>query len=177
MTANVLCPGPSLATVEVVPADFTIGVNRAATFKGCDIWCSLDFDFIKHQHEKILGNPILLTCKDSIRILARDTAFVWRGIVKFISELIPWMPADHQNNWPLFSMTSAIVYAAHAGASEVNLWGCDWKGTSDYDGAQAGSNRTPQRWSQEMTVCLLHLFPEMERRGVKVVRHTLEGIL
>jgi hypothetical protein len=56
-------------------------------------------------------------------------------------------PAPEGRDWQLKTLTCAMVSAAACGATRIELYGCDWAGTLDYDGAAAGEDRTDARWA------------------------------
>ncbi len=149
MKAIVLSPGPSLtATFHGDRADLLIGVNRAATRYLCDVWVCGDLPLILQEDLNVIGAPLLVAYGVSLDNL-RDRAWKWRG------EQFAWTPIAeswlHTSvvNWPWCSFCSAIVYAAYRGAKEITVYGADWEGTADFDGTQAGKNRSEDRWKYE----------------------------
>lgn len=46
-------------------------------------------------------------------------------------------------------MMLAVLLAFSLGATTIDVYGADWTGTRDYDGVEAGENRTPDRWDAE----------------------------
>jgi hypothetical protein len=72
--------------------------------------------------------------------------------------------------WDLFSATIALVYAVRRGATLINCFGMDWAGTADFDGVQAGGNRTPERWELEQAIFKNRLVPWCAQRGIVVNR-------
>jgi hypothetical protein len=63
----------------------------------------------------------------------------------------------HALAWPLYSATIALIYAAFRGATDIEVFGADWKGEEDFDGVKAGERRSEIRWNQEAklwgTIC------------------------
>ncbi len=164
MTAAVYAPGPSLTPV---PADLTIGVNRAAIALPCDVWVASDVKVIREAADAVQGSPLLVTSEVSTLILDAVQA-TWRG------QAWAWEPLeqtlDHtRTNWQRFSILAAMVYAAHVGADEVVVSGADWEGDAEWDGARTGDGRTDERWREERELfeAVCWALP-----GVRVSRHT-----
>jgi len=158
--AAILCPGPSLARVtrEFLAGEgygLVIGVNRAVQALPCDAWVMLD----DHTFEMgmsgngVIGRP-LLVCNP------HD----WRRITKRISaeqaaEFRVFHPQEidvdrKRARWHTWSFTAAIAYAHHAGARQIECWGNDWAGESDWDGyfKEGVQQRQPERWEREKKV-------------------------
>lgn len=169
MIASVLSPGPSLA--RVTPADvadtLTIGVNRAPLMHHCDWWAFGD-NRIFGEPEYQPGYPIkMFTCAESKRRLGLVDCLTYEELFNNYTPSALWM---------IYTMNAALVLAASQGAKTIRLYGCDWKGTEDFDGhkytfkgEEADITRTPKRWENERrmfdsTVAML------AEKGVKVER-------
>ncbi len=168
MRAIVLSPGPSLQNYTSQPCDLLIGVNRAATKVACQVWTCGDSPLVEKIAHQVLGSPLLVSYGVSLDTL-RDHKFTWRG------ESTSWSPIAeswlHTSivNWPWCSFTSAIVYAAFKGATEIDVFGADWSGTADFDGVQAGKNRSEDRWREERGI-FGALQIVLRQRGCEVTR-------
>lgn len=187
MKAIILSPGPSLAAYIPRAADLIIAVNRAAIAHACDIWACGDTPAIEGRRPDEGAEAVLSACKSRgqavPKLLAysvtidtlRDHRFGWP------SEIVSWTPmADaflHPSiaNWPFTTFTSAVVYALWQGATEVEVFGADWEGTADYDGVQAGMNRSDDRWREERGIfgAIQTIFAE---RGIKIERKQPEPV-
>lgn len=170
MNAAILCPGPSLASLSTVPAaDLVIGVNRAALRFACTDWCCCDLPAIEQWHESVIdgqrGAPTLISGMEAVDNL-RDRKVIWRGEVFDRRRMLDYCP--HEINWVMFSFTTAIVYAGYREAKRIDIYGCDWKGTADFDGAEAGKNRSDERWELERAIVARRLVPWLAERGVEV---------
>lgn len=176
MKAIVLSPGPSLAAYTPRAADLTIAVNRAAIAQACDVWACGDTPAVEANAEAVLeacklrgqAVPKLLSYSVSIDTL-RDHRFTWP------SEIISWTPMAESflhtsvANWPFTTALSALVYALWQGATEVDIYGADWEGTADYDGVQAGKNRSDDRWNEERFV-FTKIVEHFSPRGIAIER-------
>lgn len=156
MKFALLCPGPSL---RLYPGregyDRIIGVNRAAMSVEVDTWAATDWiseganrapGGIKHWQDQVIGTPLLLTNADSLSSLTSH-GIPWRGEAKTTDSLTATLGSSA--GWTLYSATSAVVYALNAGARTLDCYGMDWSGTLDFDGVNAGGNRTDARWDSE----------------------------
>ncbi len=170
MTANLLCPGPSLALATVGPADMTIAVNRAAIAFASDAWVCRDWvcgettppGGILHWQAEVIGSPVLVSGRDSIEAITRHGR-PWRGRTCAIDDLMASWPGS----WTLYSATAALVYAASRGARRVHVWGADMSGTSDWDGREAGRTRDADRWRREAEIWRTTI----QATGLIVIRH------
>src|SRR5688572_29544265 len=143
MRAAVLAPGPSLARLESMPpCDVSVSINRAILrFPGSTVWAVTDYPVIRNHCELFGTAPRILTRRqtyaDVRHRLARFPAVVLVEDVR---------PAPDGTAWQLKTLTCAMVFAGSLGATAVDVYGCDWSGTEDYDGAAAGEDRSPERW-------------------------------
>lgn len=147
MTITLLCPGPSL---EKFPGSDTvkIGVNRAAVMRPCDWWCASDYPLIRDYDP--IGKPRLFTNENKVNRPERFSEILFK---EQIWKLWPSLPEN--GPWSLFTAPSALILAAYLGATDIQVWGCDFKGTSDadghqyqWDGIEAWRTRFEGDWSQ-----------------------------
>jgi hypothetical protein len=160
MTAAILCPGPSLANLEVIPAcDVSIAVNRAALRFACDWWAALDAPFVRANRP--LGSPLLFTRREN-RI---DAAVYFEDVYPF--------PNQAQS---YFTFPGALSLAAHLGATRIDVYGCDWAvGQPDFDGRQPDeANRSAARFAREREH-FDQLTHWLNAKGIEVIRHGLDG--
>lgn len=166
MTAVVLCPGPSLARLTAAPAaDLTIGVNRATTAFACDVWAALDYPLIRDQHAAVIGTPALLTRAQTWTDIGRHLPLALAGTADALRGAFPVAGCA----WDRFTATTAIVYAASAGATRIDVYGADMAGTAGFDAADAGENRDAGRWGAERVI-FDRLTDVLSGRGVSVNR-------
>jgi len=176
MNAILLCPGPSLAEYQPQTADLTVGVNRAACFSPCDVWVAGDPPLIQQQHEWVIGAPELITSTDGLHVyqtFPRDFGVpLWRGACRCWTEMLGYCP--HALDWVMFSATAALIYCGWRGARRIDVYGADWKPlAADFDGVQAGKNRSMDRFTLESNIWQNRLVPWLATRGVEVLRHSL----
>ena len=165
MTAAIICPGPSW--VHHQPADLTIGVNRAAIFVQCDVWCACDLPRIMESGQEVKGRPLLLTQTATINAMTKALV-PWPGGSECLDTL-PGMKGTKALA-RIYSATSAIIYAADRGAKTITLYGADWTGTRDADGVAAGANRGEQRWKDEERIFRM-LQRELAKDGCTLTRY------
>jgi hypothetical protein len=161
---RILNPGPSLATYS--PAGFggvTIAVNRAAVAFHSDAWAACDYPMIRDYQHRVLGAPMLLTKRQTWADIGPRCRLALAAIVEDL-------PMDGAPPWQLKTMTCAMAFAVANGATRIELYGCDWSGTADYDGAEAGEDRTDARWAKERAD-VAALTEWLAGRGVEVVRN------
>lgn len=174
MNTAIICPGPSLTKTFLKHFDGrVIAVNRAARQFDSDVWVCGDWELYEAVHRTVCGLPKLL-CPRSTTIQARHHEIPWRGDVIEYESLYGRMAMHH--DWQWSTLTVAIAYAAKTAQSEypeIDLFGADWSGTADFDGATEFApakpfrDRSPRRWQDEMTkVMELGL-----RLHVKIRRH------
>lgn len=173
MRAVICCPGPSLANYQPTPADLVIAVNRAATKVECGTWLCCDPPLIQQAHEQVIGSPLLVTSTDGHHVCStfeRDFGKkLWRGEFVCQTEALGYCP--HAYQWVMFSATSALVWAGFKGADVIDCYGADWAaGEPDFDGVQAGKNRSADRFKLEREIWE-NLTAWMGERSVKVQRH------
>lgn len=166
MNAIILAPGPSLASYIPRDADLIVGVNRAATFQACDAWVAGDTPLIEQIHQKVIGAPLLVTSIETFDTL-RDHRALWRGDFQCWTSMLELCP--HGLQWTMFSFTAAIVFAAWRGATDIQVFGCDWAGKADFDGELAGKNRSDDRWALERQIAE-NICEWLKVRGVSVKR-------
>lgn len=139
MLAAILNPGPSLANLATAPsADLLICVNRAACRFPTAWWVAMDFQlFTAHQP---IGDPQLVT-----RAAYRPKYTTRPGID---AEAL-----SGPKSFDVFSSTTALVLAAHLGATKVNVYGYDATNAPDFDGVTpCESKRTDERWEHEARI-------------------------
>lgn len=141
MHAVVLCPGESLRLMDRLPqCDMSIGVNRAALAFRVDWFAASDYPMIRNHIESLPGTPSLLTLRQT-EIDLRNRLSRFPRVC--IAESLP-CPLKHPK-----TMMLAVLLAFSLGATTIDVYGADWTGTRDYDGVEAGENRTPDRWDAE----------------------------
>ena len=171
MKAIILSPGASLAHYTPQPADLVLGVNRAAVGFPCDVWVAGDLPLIHRIYEQVIGSPLLVSYSVSLDNL-RDRNWVWRGETFAWTRLADAYLHPSIVNWPWCSFTAAIVYAAWRGAATIDVYGADWKGTADFDGVEAGKNRTDARWKEEQSI-FAALQKVLGDKGIRLERRML----
>lgn len=169
MHGVILAPGPSLAALSEVPTcDFSVAINRAALRLGVSAWACCDLPAIEQWHPDVIGSPVLIAGMEAIDNL-RDRKVVWRGEVFDRRVMLDYCP--HALNWVMFSSTTALIYAAYKGATTIDVYGADNEGTADWDGTQAGKNRSIDRWTLERGLWR-GLSEWLAEHGVTVNRHS-----
>ena len=149
MNAVILAPGPSLMRFD--EAQFgdalVIAVNRAAFAFASTIWACLDIMFFDKFRSAPLGRPALLVEDNAFNQLQRNAETAWRGeriCADVLNDSFPLLPRV-----TLYSATAALAFAAFLGAKRIDVFGVDWSGVEDWDGVEAGANRTYHRWKSE----------------------------
>lgn len=166
MNISILCPGPSLRLYRPGCEGVVIGVNRAATIHACDVWAATDRPLIDRTQP--IGTPTLLTIaatRDSLSCRGRP----WPYLV--VTHCGIGMKDNARTPWTRYTATAALHYAGWLGATHVDVYGCDWSGTKDWDGEEAGCNRTDDRWAEEREIWnkTAAMMP------CEVIRHGLDG--
>jgi hypothetical protein len=167
MKIAVLCPGPSLTRFPG-RGDYAavIGVNRAACHVSCDWWACGDHPLISRIHGDVIGKPALFTALAGFDHLNQHGPR-WRGKTLTFNAAFAHFPQTWE--WDLFSATAAAVLAAHLGGTRIDIWGSDLTGTRDWDGVEAGANRTDERWRCEAGIWR-RLSSVLGERGCEVTR-------
>lgn len=153
MKAGILCPGPSLARIPPL-SDYQllVGVNRAPFIVGVEVdaWC---FDARAFLSGRIAYKPTLLCSAHDVAEISGARRIVLEDHHIFTHEyLLHYWPGPLLA-WCDFSATSAIILAAHLGATSIDCYGSDWTCEPDADGVSLPSNRrTPERWGEEAIV-------------------------
>lgn len=146
MRAAVLAPGPSLLASYVSGADLTVGVNRTAAAFPVDVFACLDLPLALDLWLAVPA-PAWLTLSATAASVER------RGLssreVVTVESLDGFCPVP---NWRIYTAPAAVVYAAWRGATEIRIFGMDWAGQRDWDGARAGENRSESRWERERAI-------------------------
>jgi len=145
-----------------------VGVNRAATLHACDVWAATDRPLV--QRVKPLGTPVLLTIEATRESLERRGE-AWPYLVVTHCGIAGGAVTNTKHPWTRYSATAALYYLHWAGATHVDVWGADWSGEEDWDGKQAGENRSGLRWEEERTIW----HRVINDTGIEVVRHGLDG--
>lgn len=143
MKAVVLCPGPSLAKFTGCE-HLTIGVNRAGLNKqvgpsyaetlgrisgfACDWWAATDYPLIRDY--QALGKPKLFTSRQTANDIKGKFDHLFSGIAAKEDIGVPF----NEVPWTIYTATSALVLAYHLGATEIEVYGCDFAGVADWDG-------------------------------------------
>ncbi len=167
MLAIVLCPGPSLSKLEAIPpCARSIAINRAATKFEADIWAAMDYPILRDYHKKVLGNPGLFTFSTT-----------WQDIGHRLKRFPKVYLREELEGWwggklPFKTFPASLVFAGWMGATEIDVYGCDWEGNKDFDGVVAGESRTDDRWLAEKKMCG-EVIADLSKRGVTVRRMNL----
>lgn len=164
----ILCSGPSLRDfiASPEPHDVFVGVNRAVEAHACDWWAFNDSATLGYFEP--IGLPRIFTSK-ACELRIEDKERYGRFDHTYFHEIGTTCRSDP--GWDRFSMTCAMVLAEHLGASQITIYGCDWKGSDDWCGPQQGTKqgRGDYRWQNE-----IHKFGHVEgwlrSLGVEVVR-------
>lgn len=149
MRVTILCPGPSLRLYRPGCEGMTIGVNRAATVHACDVWAATDWPLIRETRP--LGTPTLLTIEATRESLSRRGR-PWPYLVVTHCGLVNETVTNAKHPWTRYTATAALFYAGWLGADRIDVYGCDWSGTKDWDGEDAGENRSDNRWAEERDI-------------------------
>lgn len=146
-----LCPGPSLLKhpFEALDGyDLKIGVNRAPVILHnfyrleCDWWCAADAHLIEQPKYQPQYPARLFTMAESDIRVAHPKADL------LFEDCFPRF--KHEGKWECFSMTAAMILAAHHSAQRIDVYGADMLGTSDADGHEYDfPNAKPKQWRNE----------------------------
>lgn len=167
MKIAILCPGPSLANYAGTDADLIMGINRVALSFKCDVWAANDYPVIRKMYEKVIGVPAILSRRQTLL----DIKHRLDKFEKLISvDDIPERPQVKW--WWQKTMTCAMAFACSQGAKLVEIHGCDWAGTKDWDGTEFGEDRTDKRWHDERERYGL-MVEWMRGKGCEVVKREL----
>lgn len=172
MRVVILCPGPSLQFWSADSSDrpdVLIGVNRAAAFAPCDVFAALDYPMIRDNGVKVLGAPNLLSRQQTITDLKPYRLERFPNVIA-VESLFEFCPPNLMP-WTLFTMTSAMIYAAYLGTNAIDIYGADFKGTQDFDGVEAGERRTEERWERDEKPLFARVKGWIESKGITVTRH------
>ncbi len=169
MKACVLCPGPSLMNMKGTKFhdvyDIVITVNRAAEAFPCDYWVALDTRTFGMTTP--IGHPLLVTSVPHYQKMCLQ----WPEAKEF--KYIDYRSlADHKlaPGWSTKGLLTAVVVGYAKGATVIDCYGVDWKGTEDFDGKTfPGQKRTEKRWEKEARR-FETLRKILEKRGVFVTR-------
>lgn len=166
MLAALLCPG-SLLVKYAGRGEYgaVVAVNRAAIQHGCDVWMALDLERIRQTRSLVVGKPKLLTNAGTLAALVQQDGPIENAMV--VDDLHRRFPTSF--NWIGYSASCGAVYLASIGATRIDCYGMDWRGTKDFDGVEAGDNRTDDRWAKEEAVWV-QLTDRLKWRGVEVRR-------
>lgn len=147
MKAAIYCPGPSL--LRCVPAnyyDVSWAVNTALKIMKTD-WLSAGdpcfFRGLLGEHRPLRGvlsmGSVIDKCHD-----------FWPTVVHWHRwSSVPLIGKHKELGRPLnWSLQAALCHAAHLGAKEIDIYGCDLAGVEDATG-YGGEERTEDRWQRE----------------------------
>lgn len=164
----ILCPGESLAEHKPEAAHLTIAVNRAALAFECDVWAAMDYPMIRDNWRDVRGYPTLLSRRQTIEDIGRQPERLHRfnGVIA-VEDVVPKLQPPTET---FLTASFALMYAVERGAMKIKVYGADWYGTKDYDGIEAGENRTEDRWAKERHEWEDVLLPWLTEQGVKVER-------
>jgi len=166
-TAQVLCPGPSLAAaISMLQGSsldtLFLGVNRAVEAIECQYWVAIDWKTIDEGHP--IGSPEIITIETARQKLAKPVSRAYRTKANR-----PDMPPE-KTGWLNYSSLLAIASAYDLGCKEINVYGADMSGLKDWDGNQNGRVcRTEKRWIKERKQ-FDSLCGWLAGKGVKVTR-------
>lgn len=148
MKTAILCPGPSLCqTYPGAGYDLVIGINRAATAFGVDVWVASDLPLILAEFGNVIGNPPLFTRDETLDSLIR------RAYQRPISCCPFSQLACPVDGWQTFTACAALVLAGRLGARRIHAYGADWNDRADFDGkSPPGRRRDAGRWEQERRI-------------------------
>jgi hypothetical protein len=165
MKAVIFAPGPGLSAFPTdTPRDVTLGINRAVNAVPCDYAVILDHEAWPKVQPK--GKPIwvclFIQHDEGIEKGNQSADYPWVDIqsIRFPRPIL----------WSVYSTTAAIAMACHLGATEIETWGVDWNGCTDWDGKYSSElGRSEDRWRCERAMC--HVIATMaEARGCTVRR-------
>jgi hypothetical protein len=170
-SAVVLCSGPSIEQFTG-SADLLIGVNRGAILKPCTHWVCLDrcaqadtdpAGGLRGWADQVQGTPHLLTKRETVR------SCPWRGETSIVEDW--WKDYEPGTlGWSIFSATTAVMWAAHMGATQIEIYGMDLAGKEDADGVNPSSTRSDAQWERQRET-LAGITEWLKAKGVEVVRH------
>jgi len=175
MRAAILCPGPSLKTVEgrkskVEGTDYVIAVNRAVLWGPCDYWSCPDVHTFAWLVKAggVSWQPTLVCLRQIHRVMleryraeTERYGFFARGQINFEAPNLQWQR---------FGAHVAIAMACHLGASTIDCYGMDLAGTEDADGfAHPLQRREPERWELERRL-FGELVELLDGRGIELRR-------
>lgn len=164
MNATLLCPGPSLSKYSGQGAGLIVGVNRAASAHQCDVWAATDRPLIDRVQP--IGSPTLFTITATRESLDRRGR-PWPYMVQTHEDITGQTVTNALHPWTRYTATAALQYLAWSGATHVDVWGCDWAGTRDWDGVHDKGVRTTQRWKEEQAIWQ----GVINATGITVTRH------
>jgi hypothetical protein len=196
MKAAILCPGPS---VNDFPRhwrdyDLRLGVNRTPLCFAVDWWVATDDRILKTFRPPYV--PKLFTQKETEYRLSKQPDFRIKPTMLYESLFDEFPNTGHwcevhglteserrccelggKHNWSFLSATAALVLAAHLGATQIDIFGADWKGTGDWDGfeydypgEEAHRTRNAERWETREKPCWNRWVAKLKARGIEVNR-------
>jgi hypothetical protein len=172
----ILTAGPSLGLVtddeleRAVAGATVVAVNRSAERWPCDYWCAGDVKaFKKFEPAGDPWNGRIVCTQETIRWYKheapdelRDRFMRHRPINR---ERLETRFLSYQL-WMRWSMPMALGFVcSFRRAREVEIFGCDMLGISDFTGEQTGG-RTQRRWARERSN-ITHIVRQMERHGYR----------
>lgn len=201
MRVALLCPGPSLGLYAQIGGDYAakIGVNQAVEAYSCDWWVFKDRNILADFGEgrkygmphppRPTGLVMIGELKQSFMDMNPETET--QESVALDPEIYEWAKTcrhryikDWELNgfpcqaaadkWKRFTVGSALVLAYMLGASDIDCYGCDMKGTNDYNQRppRRESDRSEERWRLERETWDL-LEGWLKERGITVTRYTV----
>lgn len=170
MTAAILAPGPSLT--QTYPGyggfDLVVGINGVPTSYRCDVWAACDYPMLRDNCGQVIGRPKVLSRQQTWDDLRGRTGLALATTTDHLLTFAP--PAI---GFSLYTAPSAIVFAAWAGATEINVYGADMKGEAGFRDGDKGENRKEERWQSERVI-FAKVVEWLAGRGVEVRRVLLE---
>lgn len=153
---QIVCPGPSLQfrKSRIAPCDCRIGVNRAVSAVPCTWWAFGDWQNLVNVVP--IGKPNIFTNQQAMELFEAHI-----GPLKKITAHMELIDAvdfveyeDLKTDCPLplnpgtWTFAASLMLARHFDAKTIDVFGCDWEGTQDWDGAQQ-AERSKERWDRE----------------------------
>ena len=171
MRALILSCGPSLNAFHGATAgyDVVIGVNDVVSRYPVDWWVFGDDETITRNHKTMVSpTPKLFSKRVPIhegfdaRCGVEETVFFNNRYVKRWAEAEDWPSVLKQFSGPM-----ALMLAADLGATEVDVWGVDMGGATDFRKDGEHNGRDNDRWQRERPIWD-YVVKACRERGIQV---------